>query len=133
MQDVSYPSFGNQFVYLCLSLLSSLPNIFVSISDTAPVNSFPRSTSLQGNSSQWVFDLAATKWEKWIGSEGAKQVREVSGCYSVLHPTVKGAGEAKLRVISINTQYWYKQNCTSRFSFRETRNGRASTDVLFCA
>ena len=78
-----------------------------SASDVAPVNSFPRSTTNVSNST-WVFDLSATDWDAWIGDEAARQLAENSGCYSVVHPGTN------LKIISLNTQYWYKANCTSR-------------------
>ncbi|GAA5900911.1 hypothetical protein JCM8208_007562 [Rhodotorula glutinis] len=84
MQPVSYPVIGNH--------------------DVAPVNAFPRSTSPQSSASDWVFDLAARDWEKWIGRRAAEQVRTTSGCYSRVHPGTD------LKIISLNTNYWYKQN-----------------------
>ncbi|GAA5835842.1 hypothetical protein JCM5353_003368 [Sporobolomyces roseus] len=84
MQPVSYPVIGNH--------------------DVAPVNAFPRMTSPNGDASQWVFDIAAKDWKKWIGHKAAEQVRTMSGCYSRVHPGTD------LKIISINTNYWYKQN-----------------------
>ncbi|EJD50479.1 sphingomyelin phosphodiesterase [Auricularia subglabra TFB-10046 SS5] len=78
--------------------------------DTAPVNSFPRSDAVQrapnnsASSSQWVFDTQAQGWARWIGRAGAQEVRHVSGSYAAVVPGTK------LRVISLNTQYAYKQN-----------------------
>ncbi|GAA5892663.1 hypothetical protein JCM8208_005880 [Rhodotorula glutinis] len=43
----SYPVFGNH--------------------DVAPVNGFPRSTSLNASAADWVYELAAQGWEKWVG------------------------------------------------------------------
>ncbi|ORY88479.1 Metallo-dependent phosphatase-like protein [Leucosporidium creatinivorum] len=87
MQTPSYPAFGNH--------------------DIAPVNAFPRASSVAATETQWVFDVAARDWEKWIGKEAARQVATNYGCYSRVHP---GTG---LRIISVNTNYWYKQNCGS--------------------
>ncbi|GAA5886496.1 hypothetical protein JCM16303_001431 [Sporobolomyces ruberrimus] len=84
MQAPSYPVIGNH--------------------DVAPVNAFPRSTSPSGQASQWVFDIAAKDWKKWIGHKAAQQVRTMSGCYARVHPGTN------LKIISINTNYWYKQN-----------------------
>ncbi|BGP20186.1 hypothetical protein JCM10213v2_008321 [Rhodosporidiobolus nylandii] len=73
--------------------------------DVAPVNGFPLASPPTSNSSaQWVYDASARDWEKWIGSEAAEQVRTLSGCYSRVHPGTN------LRIISVNTNYWYKQN-----------------------
>ncbi|GJN93458.1 hypothetical protein Rhopal_006514-T1 [Rhodotorula paludigena] len=84
MPAVSYPVIGNH--------------------DVAPVNGFPRSTSPNASQVDWVYDVAARDWEKWIGSEAAQQVRNSSGCYSRVHPGTS------LRIISINTNLWYKQD-----------------------
>ncbi|KAJ6560941.1 sphingomyelin phosphodiesterase [Mycena sp. CBHHK59/15] len=79
--------------------------IFPSIGhDSAPVNAFARSTSATTNNSQWVFDTQSTGWEQWIKQPAASQVDHISGSYSAL---VAGTN---LRIISVNTQYWYKQN-----------------------
>ncbi|KAK4047454.1 hypothetical protein OIV83_005366 [Microbotryomycetes sp. JL201] len=84
MQSPSYPAFGNH--------------------DVAPVNAFPRTTSVQAQQAQWVYDIAAKDWEKWIGKDAAKSVATQYGCYSIVHPG------SELRIISVNTNYWYKQN-----------------------
>ncbi|GAA6020607.1 hypothetical protein JCM10207_008685, partial [Rhodosporidiobolus poonsookiae] len=80
--------------------------------DVAPVNAFPRSSppnpsspsSPSATSSQWVFDLLSSDWARWIGPSAAQQVRQKSGCYAVVHPGTR------LKVVSLNTNYWYKQN-----------------------
>ncbi|GAA5820836.1 hypothetical protein JCM11251_001836 [Rhodosporidiobolus azoricus] len=76
--------------------------------DIAPVNAFPRSptnsSTTDSTSAQWVFSLSAASWQRWIGRAAARQVREKSGCYSVVHPGTR------LKVVSLNTNYWYKQN-----------------------
>ncbi|KPV74114.1 uncharacterized protein RHOBADRAFT_37989 [Rhodotorula graminis WP1] len=80
----SYPVFGNH--------------------DVAPVNGFPRSTALNASSVDWVYELAARDWEKWVGRAAAEQVRTMSGCYATVHPGTS------LKIISLNTNLWYKQN-----------------------
>ncbi|KAJ7472599.1 sphingomyelin phosphodiesterase [Mycena latifolia] len=72
--------------------------------DTSPVNLFARSTSNTANNSQWVFDIQSTGWERWIKESAAAQVDHHSGSYSAL---VSGTN---LRIMAVNTQYWYKQN-----------------------
>ncbi|BGP43548.1 hypothetical protein JCM10449v2_007589 [Rhodotorula kratochvilovae] len=84
MQPVSYPVIGNH--------------------DVSPVNAFPRSTSPQSSASDWVFELTARDWRMWIGHRAAEQVRTMSGCYARVHPGTN------LKIISLNTNYWYKQN-----------------------
>ncbi|KAK4046708.1 hypothetical protein OIO90_006461 [Microbotryomycetes sp. JL221] len=94
MQSPSYPAFGNQQVQI----------------DIAPVNAFPRTTTVTKTAAsaqqqtQWVFDIAAQDWKKWIGHKAAQSVKNNFGCYSVVHPGTE------LRIISVNTNYWYKQN-----------------------
>ncbi|KAJ7153824.1 sphingomyelin phosphodiesterase [Mycena filopes] len=79
--------------------------IFPSLgSDTSPVNLFARSTSDTANNSQWVFDIQSADWERWIKAGAASQVDHHSGSYSAL---VSGTN---LRIMAVNTQYWYKQN-----------------------
>ncbi|KAJ7675216.1 sphingomyelin phosphodiesterase [Mycena rosella] len=56
--------------------------------DSAPVNAFARTTSNAVNNSQWVYDTQSAGWEQWINRTAASE----------------------LRIISINTQFWYKQN-----------------------
>ncbi|KAJ8462862.1 hypothetical protein ONZ45_g17785 [Pleurotus djamor] len=72
--------------------------------DSAPVNSFPRNTTVTPTDSQWVFDAQGAGWERWIHAVGAQQVTHMSGSYSVLVPG------SHLRILSINTQYWYRHN-----------------------
>ncbi|KAJ7157546.1 sphingomyelin phosphodiesterase [Mycena crocata] len=72
--------------------------------DSAPVNAFARSTSNTANDSQWVFDTQSAGWERWINHTAAAEVDHASGCYSARVPGMA------LRIIAVNTQYWYKQN-----------------------
>ncbi|EJC99307.1 sphingomyelin phosphodiesterase [Fomitiporia mediterranea MF3/22] len=72
--------------------------------DGYPTNEFPRSTSDESDGSKWVFDLLSSDWTRWIGDAGASSVQHTSGSYAVVHP------DTNLKLISINTQYWYKYN-----------------------
>jgi sphingomyelin phosphodiesterase len=72
--------------------------------DAAPVNSFPPPTIDTTISSQYVYDTLASLWTTWIGSTEAKASDSNEGSYSVLYPG------GNLRVISVNTNFWYKQN-----------------------
>ncbi|KAJ7131701.1 Metallo-dependent phosphatase-like protein [Mycena crocata] len=72
-------------------------------SDAAPVNSFPRDPMV-GLDVQWVFDLEGKQWANWINMTAANEVTHFSGSYSVTAPGTN------LRILSINTVYWYKQN-----------------------
>ncbi|KAF5357090.1 hypothetical protein D9756_006561 [Leucocoprinus leucothites] len=71
--------------------------------EAAPVNSFPRNTT-SGASSQWVFDTQAAGWSKWLDAPATNSVQHMSGSYSVVAPGTN------LRIISLNTIYWYKAN-----------------------
>jgi len=71
--------------------------------DTSPVNSFPPAAVDTFMSSQWAYDVLSSEWASWIGSDAATQADANFGSYSVL--TAAG-----LRLISINTNFWYKQN-----------------------
>ncbi|KAI0061958.1 sphingomyelin phosphodiesterase [Artomyces pyxidatus] len=71
--------------------------------DSAPVNSFPRNTTRTNETSQWVFDIEQVGWEPWIGRSGAEQQDHTSGSYATVVPGTN------LRIVSINTQYWYKE------------------------
>ncbi|TFK72486.1 sphingomyelin phosphodiesterase [Pluteus cervinus] len=84
------------------AIIGSMPIYPVIGSESAPVNAFPRDTAEEDN--QWVFDTQAEGWKPWIGQAGSDQVKHISGSYSVVHPGTN------LRIISINTGYWYKHN-----------------------
>ncbi|CAA7268234.1 unnamed protein product [Cyclocybe aegerita] len=71
--------------------------------EAAPVNSFPRNTT-RGKNSQWVFDTQSEGWASMIGSPAATQVRHLSGSYATMVPYTS------LRIISLNTVYWYQDN-----------------------
>lgn len=70
--------------------------------DVAPVNSFPPSSVSTDISSQWVYDTLSSNWTSWLGS--AAQSVTNYGAYSVLHPN------SNLRIISFNTNLYYKEN-----------------------
>lgn len=71
--------------------------------DAAPVNSFPPAAVDTTITSQWVYDTLSADWTTWIGSAAAKTADNY-GAYSV-----KYAG-GNLRIISINTNLYYKEN-----------------------
>ncbi|KAG5651755.1 hypothetical protein H0H81_007567 [Sphagnurus paluster] len=72
--------------------------------EIAPINAFPRNTSSDAHFADWVFDIQGKAWTKWITPAGVNQFNHYSGSYSVVHP------RSNLRIISINTVYWYKAN-----------------------
>ncbi|THV83002.1 sphingomyelin phosphodiesterase [Aureobasidium pullulans] len=71
--------------------------------DAAPVNSFPPAAVDTTISSQWVYDTLSADWTKWIGSAAASNADKY-GAYSVKNPNTN------LRVVSFNTNLYYKQN-----------------------
>ncbi|KAF9031644.1 sphingomyelin phosphodiesterase [Hymenopellis radicata] len=76
--------------------------------EAAPANSFPTSDTpaadATGYDAQYVFDAASSEWTPWINATAADQVKHQSGSYSVVAPGTK------LRIISLNTVYWYNLN-----------------------
>ncbi|KAI9827429.1 MAG: hypothetical protein M1819_006970 [Sarea resinae] len=72
--------------------------------DAAPVNSFPPPAVDTSYSTQFVYNSLSTNWDSWIGSSSAADAAANYGCYSVLHDSTS------LRIISINTNFWYKEN-----------------------
>ncbi|KAI9149328.1 mRNA degradation protein [Paramyrothecium foliicola] len=56
-----------------------------------------------GTATQWIYDLLSRQWSRWIGSDGAREADKF-GAYSVKFPG------GNLRVISLNTNMWYRQN-----------------------
>lgn len=89
-------------------------------SDAALVNSFPTWTSTGLNATNFAYDIAAAGWNSSIGPEAAALVPQLSGCYARVHPGTD------LRIISVNSNYWYKQNCELRPS--PVLNTNAITD-----
>ncbi|KZT08514.1 sphingomyelin phosphodiesterase [Laetiporus sulphureus 93-53] len=72
--------------------------------ESAPTNSFPRNTTEHEITAEWVFNAQRAGWSQWIGPNATEQIRHYSGSYSTVAPSMD------LRIISVNTQYWYKQN-----------------------
>lgn len=71
--------------------------------DACPVNSFPPADIDTTISTQWAYDAMSANWETWIGNTAAAELSSNYGSYSV----VDSSG---LRIVSINTNFWYKQN-----------------------
>ena len=71
--------------------------------DAAPVNSFPPNDIDTTISSQWAYDTLSSDWTQWIGSAAAETADDY-GSYSVKYP------KGNLRVISFNTNFYYKEN-----------------------
>lgn len=73
--------------------------------DSSPVNSFPSSAVDTTIDTQWAYDTLSTNIEGWIGSTAAAEVSSNFGSYSVL-----ADNHTNLRIISVNTNFWYKSN-----------------------
>ena len=69
--------------------------------DSSPVNSFPPTAVDTTITTQWAYDVMESEWTSWIGSTAAEEADSNYGSYSVL--TSEG-----LRIISVNTNFWYK-------------------------
>ncbi|KAK0382831.1 hypothetical protein NLU13_9926 [Sarocladium strictum] len=71
--------------------------------DAAPVNSFPPAAVDTTITTQWAYDTLSSDWATWIGSQSSGQVSSNFGSYAVQDPS-------GLKIISVNTNFWYKQN-----------------------
>ena len=69
--------------------------------DSSPVNSFPLGAVDTTITTQWAYDAMSSDWSSWIGATAAAEADSNYGSYSVL--TSEG-----LRIISVNTNFWYK-------------------------
>ncbi|KAH8692018.1 putative acid sphingomyelinase [Talaromyces proteolyticus] len=86
--------------------MSSLTQVYSTVGnhDAAPVNSFPPDAVNTTISSQWVYDTLSSLWTSSIGSAASATADRNPGAYSVLHPG------SNLRIISFNTNMYYKEN-----------------------
>ncbi|KAJ4147927.1 hypothetical protein LMH87_002421 [Akanthomyces muscarius] len=72
--------------------------------EMSPVNLIPSNKYAEkSNSAQWVYDLLAGYWVKWTGKETKSDITSI-GAYSAKYP------QGKLRVISLNTNLYYRHN-----------------------
>lgn len=74
--------------------------------DSCPVDSFPPAAvdTTYAAETQLFYDALAADVEGWVGSAAAAEVSSNYGSYSVLDATTG------LRIISLNTNLWYKSN-----------------------
>jgi sphingomyelin phosphodiesterase len=86
------------------SKMSGLPNVYGTAGnhEASPPNAFPPA-SLKSNSEQWVYNTLSADWTTWIGATSASQADDF-GAYSAMYPG------GNLRIISINTNFYYVQN-----------------------
>lgn len=69
--------------------------------DATPVNSFPPAAVDTTISTQWAYDVMSSEWTSWIGSTATSEADSNYGSYSVLT-------SSNLRIVSVNTNFWYK-------------------------
>lgn len=69
--------------------------------EQSPVNGFMSNS--MGSNAQWLYNLASGLWSGWTGAAAAENVKKI-GAYSAKHP------ERNIRVISLNTNMYYKAN-----------------------
>lgn len=74
--------------------------------DSCPVDSFPPAAvdTTYADETQIFYTTLSEDIETWIGSSAAAEVAENYGSYSVVDSTTG------LRLISVNTNFWYKSN-----------------------
>jgi sphingomyelin phosphodiesterase len=84
------------------SRMSGLVNVYGTAGnhEAAPANAFPP-TALKTTAEQWVFDTLSADWTPWIGATSAAAADQF-GAYAIMY--------GNLKVISINTNLYYKEN-----------------------
>ena len=71
--------------------------------ESVPVNAFtPTSVDPTGNN--WLYSNLSANWHSEIGDVAASNLEKNSGSYSAMW------GNSNLRIISVNTNYWHKNN-----------------------
>jgi sphingomyelin phosphodiesterase len=71
--------------------------------EASPVNAFPPTALNSSVSDQWLYNALSSNWETSIGSSAAQEELNF-GAYSTKFPG------GNLRVISLNTNLYYKEN-----------------------
>ncbi|OAA43425.1 Sphingomyelin phosphodiesterase [Beauveria brongniartii RCEF 3172] len=72
--------------------------------EISPVNLFPSTKYANKRTrAKWVYELLAGYWTKWTGDSTRHDISEI-GAYSTKYPN------GKLRIISINTNLYYRHN-----------------------
>lgn len=110
-EKVTYEVFkaqmGNVPIYATLGNHDSLPEAY-----NTPNNINGAASSGQDNILSWNYDLLSSMWKTdgWINSAEANYASNHYGGYA--HTTAQG-----LRIISINTDFWYTGNLFNYFNF----------------
>jgi sphingomyelin phosphodiesterase len=81
-----------------------LTQVFPSVGnhDTAPSNAFPSLNNEGADNPQWTYDIMASSWQGWLGSDGDSVSKY--GAYSAKYK------DTKLRIISFNSIFYYTLN-----------------------
>ena len=109
-ERVTYETFkanmGNVPVYPTLGNHDSLPEAFNTPNSFAPTNAF-----------SWNYELLSSMWQQdhWINSTEASYAATHYGAYA--HTTNEG-----LRIISLNTDFWYTGNPFNYFNYTNPDN-----------
>ena len=81
------------------------------------MNSFPPAAVDTTTTTQWAYNNLSMDWESWIGSTAASEVASSFGQYSVLD------NKTGLRIISMNTNFWYKVNDLMSSAEKQSSSG----------
>lgn len=123
-EEVTYQVFktmlGSIPVYATLGNHDTLPIAF-----NTPDNLNPDPTDSSSNALAWNYDLLSSLWSEyeWLNETEAHHARNHYGAYAAT--TKQG-----LRIISINTDFWYKSNI---FNFWNYTNPDQSGMLIFLA
>lgn len=113
-ETVTYETFkaqmGGSPIYPTLGNHDTLPEAY-----NTP-NSINNGTG-QSNAMSWNYDLLSSMWQQdgWINNASAQYARNHYGAYSTI--TKQG-----LKIISINTDFWYKANIFNYFNYTNPDN-----------
>lgn len=104
--EVFKAAMGSVPIYPTLGNHDSLPEAYNTPNNIGP------NTAGQNNIFSWNYDLLSSLWQRdgWITGSEAEYASTHYGVYA--HTTAQG-----LRIISINTDFWYTANVFNYFNF----------------
>lgn len=127
----NYTMYAETSIYSMLKHYMPSGPIFTALGnhDTNPdaINSPHNLPGPLGLQQSWNYEHVSGLWQhnNWITPEAAKQARTHYGAYSITHPVY-----SKLRIITINTDFWYRNNY---LNFINTTNPDNSGILMFLA
>lgn len=81
--------------------------------ESSPTNSYPPTNGTldhsEGLGVQWLYDLLSSSWSRWIEPGAVKETKDF-GAYSAKYVSDSGSGSGTLRIISLNTNLFYRHN-----------------------